>query len=244
MRRELETLLHSQIATTSDLSLLRLSISRPDESIAVYGTLLPPYETSFCAEMKSKFSDLEGLSKLFQFAQEACSELGEWCADQIWSFGLADDEARKVERKAERLFLAEKEARPIEVLDAEIAQLREAMSLVKNHIFVPPTMSGNSISSKVLLLQRYLHLVFEKPSDAKCIVFVKRRYTARLLGELFARIGAPHLRLGILIGTRQGEAGDVKVTFRQQVVTLMKFRKGELNFLVSSYCPIWRRHEY
>ena len=221
-----------------------MSISRPDESIAVYGPLPPPYETSFCAEMKSKCSDLEGLSNLFQYAREATSQLGEWCADQIWSFGLADEEARKVERKAERLFLAEKEARPIEVLDAEIAQLREAMSLVKRHIFVPPTMSGNSISSKVLLLQRYLQLVFEKATDAKCIIFVKRRFTARVLGELFARIGTPHLRLGILIGTRQGEAGDVKVTFRQQIVTLMKFRKGDLNCLVSSYCPILRRHKY
>lgn len=214
-----------------------MSISRPDESIAEYKKLLPPYETAFCGEMKSRFGDLGGLSKLFQFAREASSQLGEWCADQLWSFGLADDEARKVERKAERLFLAEKDARPIEVLDAEIAQLREAMSMVKNHHFVTPKTSGNSISSKALLLQRYLQLVFEKPSDAKCIVFVERRYTARLLGELFARIGTPHLRLGILIGTRRGEAGDVKVTFRQQVVTLTKFRKGDLNCLVSYSLP-------
>ena len=187
--------------------------------------------------MKSKFGDLKGLSKLFQFSREASSQLGEWCADQVWSLGLADEEARKVERKAERLFLAEKETRPIEVLDAEIAELREAMSMVKDHIFLPPSTSGNKISPKVRFLQEYLQLVFEKPSDAKCIVFVKRRYTARLLGELFARIGTPHLRLGILIGTRQGEAGDVKVTFRQQVVTLVKFRKGDLNCLVRSYCP-------
>ena len=233
-------MLHSQIATTSDLSLLRVSISRPDESIAVYRKLVPPYETSFCAEMKSKFGDLEGLSKLFQYSHEASSQLGEWCADQVWSLGLADEEAGKVERKAERLFLAEKETRPIEVLDAEIAELREAMSMVKNHTFVPPSTSGNSTSPKVRFLQEYLQLVFEKPSDAKCIVFVKRRYTARLLGELFARVGTPHLRLGILIGTRQGEAGDIKVTFRQQVVTLMKFRKGYLNCLVRSYCPILR----
>ena len=74
---------------------------------------------------------------------------------------------------------------------------------------------------------------------AKCIVFVKRRYTARLLADLMAserEIGSPNLRIGLLIGTRYGDPGDVRFSFRQQIITLNKFRKGEINCLVS----LWR----
>ncbi len=230
--RKLETLLHCQIATTADLSLLQRSVSRPIEVIAQYDRLQPISETDLCVSLKTGFGDLEILSKLFQFATEATSQLGVWCADQIWSFGLAEEEARKAERKVERLFLAEKESRPVTDLDAELARLRQARSIVGKHNFRPPTATLESLSAKVLLLLNYLNLIFEKPTEAKCIVFVKRRFTARLLGELFTRIGTSHLRLGILVGTQTGEVGDINVSFRQQVVTLMKFRKGDLNCLV------------
>ena len=232
-------MLHCQIATASDLSLLRMSVSRPDESIAAYKPLCRPYDTTLNAKLKAGFKDMVGLTRLFEFAREATSELGEWCADQIWSFGLADEEARKVERKIERSFVADKDSRPVEEQEAEINRLRDAMAVVKDWTFPPPNTIPNSLSSKVQLLQKYLELVFEKPTDARCIIFVKRRYTARLLGELFSRIGTPHLRLGLLIGTRTGDAGDVKFTFRQQVLTLVKFKSGELNCLVRrsrAYC--------
>lgn len=209
-----------------------MSISRPNERIADYDPLPAPYMTPLCAELQSKYGTMESLSRLIRYATAATSDLGEWCADQIFSFALAEEEATKVEAKIERSFNAEKEAQPIEVLDAEVGRVREAKEFVKDHEFPPPSLSGNSLSSKVRRLQGYLNDVFERPTDAKCIIFVKQRLTARLLGELFRRIGSRHLRLGILIGTRTGEAGDVKVTFRQQVITLMKFRKGELNCLV------------
>ena len=230
--RELEAMLHCQIATASNLALLRMSVSRPHESIAAYKPLRRPHDTNLNAKLKVGFKDMVGLTRLFKYAREATSELGEWCADQMWSFGLADEEARKVERKIERSYVADKDSRPIEEQDAEINRLRDAMAIVKDWTFPPPNTVANSLSSKVQLLQKYLELIFEKPTDARCIIFVKRRYTARLLGELFSRIGTPHLRLGLLIGTRTGDAGDIKFTFRQQVLTLVKFKSGELNCLV------------
>ncbi|KAI9705414.1 MAG: Dicer-like protein 1 [Candelina mexicana] len=230
--KELESLLHCQIATTSDLSLLQRSVSRPKEAVAQYGPLLPPFATPLYNILKSKFGDIEVFSKLFKYSREASSQLGAWCADQIWIFGLAEEEGRKVEGKVERRFLSQRDAQPIEVLDADIARIREARDIVSKHIFRSPTATINDISDKVLLLHKHLTRVFERPSEARCIVFVKRRYTARLLGELFSRIGTPHMRSSILIGTRIGEAGDLKVSFRQQVITLLKFRKGELNCLV------------
>ena len=232
--RELEALLHCQIATTADLSLLRMSISRPKEKIAEYARLQPPYTTPLCAQLITMFGDLEAVRRVTAFAQAATSQLGGWCADHVWALALADEEALKIERTTERLFLADKNARPIEKLDADLCRVRQAQTLVREWPFPPPAPMSNGISPKVLILKQYLDQVYEKPCDTKCIVFVKRRYTARLLGQLFSRIGTPHLRLGMLIGTRYGDAGDVKLSFRQQVLTLMKFRKGELNCLFAT----------
>ena len=238
MSRELEVMLHSQIATTSDLSLLRMSISRPDESLAVYGRLAYSYDTPLCSSLKAKFGDLRTLAKSFRNAREATSQLGQWCADHLWRFVLDEEQARKVERKMERKFNRDTANRPVEMLDAELARLKEAEEMVKNWTFAEPDLSEKSLSPKALLLHRYMSLIFEKPSDAKCIIFVKHRYTARLLAQLFGRIGTSHLRPDLLIGTRNGDVGDIRISFRQQVLTLMKFRKGDINCLVSSLYPI------
>ena len=197
-----------------------------------YNRLQAPYMTELCAELERKYGDMESLAKLIRYSAHAAGDLGEWCADQIWSFGLAEEEANKAERKIEKGFLSNKVSRPVKFLDAELKRIREAKEIVGTYPFSPPLDKGNSISSKVKRLRDYLNSVFERPTDARCIVFVKKRYTARLLGEIFRRIGSPHMHIGILIGSRPGEAGDVKFTVRQQVLTLMKFRKGELNCLV------------
>lgn len=225
-------MLHCQIITTSDLSLVRVSVSRPNESVAEYSPLTYPYETPLHSAMKARFGEVEALTKVFSFTREAASQLGEWCADQVWYLALAEDDFMKVERKAERLFLKDKENSPISILDAELKLLREAKEFINQWTFPSPSCMGNSLSPKVLLLQRYLELIYEKPTDARCIIFVKRRYTARVLALLFSRIGTAHLRLGSLIGTRYGDIGDVKVSFRQQILTLNKFRKGDINCLV------------
>ena len=230
--RELEAMLHCQIATTSDLSLLRMSISRPEESLAVYGRLSYAYDTPLCSSLKEKFSDLEALPKFFRNAREATSQLGEWCADHLWRFVLDEDQAIKVERKVERKFNRDTDNRPVEMLDAELIRLKEAKEMVKNWTFTKPDVSEPSLSPKVLLLHKYLSLIFERPSNVKCIIFVKHRYTARLLAQLFNLIGTPNLRLDLLIGSRNGDVGDVSFSFRQQVLTLMKFRKGDINCLV------------
>ena len=227
-------MLHAQIATTADLSLLRMSISRPNENVAVYSKLQFPYVTSLCNALKSRFGVVEPLAKIFKFALEATSQLGEWCADQVWRFALAELETLKIERKIERRFSDDRKAKPVSVLDAQLRQVREAQSFVNEWKFRDPVFEGNDISSKVMVLRNYLNLIFERPTDARCIVFVHRRYTARLLKEIFHHIGSPHLRIGLLVGTRYGDPGDLKVSFREQILTLMKFRKGELNCLVIS----------
>lgn len=225
-------MLHCQIATATDLALLRTSISRPKEHVAEYKALPPPYMTPLCAELDSKYADMEYLSRLLRISKEAASELGEWAADRLWSIALMDEDGGKAERDIEKLFLSQKVVRPVEVLNRELRRVREAREIVKNHVFLPPKLDPKSVSFKVLALRQFLDGIFEKPTDARCIIFVQKRYTARLLGELFKQIGNPHMRLGLLIGTNGSETGGVKFSFRQQVLTMMRFRKGEINCLV------------
>ena len=177
---------------------------------------------------------MESLGRLFRCAKEATSDLGEWAADNLWSVAMKDEEAKKIEREIEQSFLSEKVQRPVDVLNEAVARVREVAEIVKNHTFSPLSFEGNSVSSKVVCLHGFLNSVFERPTDARCIVFVKQRYTARHLTEIFKRIGSPHMKLGLLIGTNSTEAGDMKFSVRQQVLMLMKFRKGDLNCLVSA----------
>ena len=225
-------MLHSQIATASDLALLQMSSKKPQESLAIYEQVEYPYDTDLSKHMMKKFGNVEGLSKIFGKAREATSELGEWCANQLWIFALTDEEARKLEQKTERR--ANKENRPTQILDAQIARVREAKEAVANWPYQPLLLERNCVSPKVLLLHQYLSMAFERPTDSRCIIFVKRRYTARVLAEFLKRVGTSNLKLGVLIGTTYVDPGDIKFSVRQQILTLSKFRKGDLNCLIST----------
>lgn len=233
--KELEMLLQCQIATTYDLTLLRKSVHRPQEEVAGYDPLPLPFETPFYQKLHHQFGSSRGLSRMFRNAKLASSELGSWCADYMWTFLLEPDEVHKIENRLERDFHEDETCKhPLESLDAELAQLRHAVAMIKDHQLQEPNTNMNDLSSKVFVLHNYLNRRFALPTDDKCIVFVRKRYTARLLGELFTRTGTPNLRVGILLGARKGEAGDVKVSYRQQIVTLTRFRKGTLNCLFAT----------
>lgn len=225
-------MLHAQIATASDLALLQMSTKKPQEHLAIYEQVEHPYDTDLSKHMITNFSNVEGLSKIFGKARDATSELGEWCANQLWNFALTDEEARKLEQRTERQ--ANKENRPTNVLDSQIVRVRQAKEAVARWPFQPLELKKNCVSPKVLLLYQYLSMAFEKPTESRCIIFVTRRYTARLLAEFLKRVGTPHLKLGVLIGTRLGDPGDIKFSVRQQILTLSKFRKGELNCLIAT----------
>lgn len=228
-------MLDCQIATAADLSLLRMSISRPKERALKYPRLQPPYLTPLCERLKATFGDLESIRKVLAFAQEATSELGEWCADHVWHLALKDEEARKIERKTERLHNAAREARSASQLDAELEQIRKAQEVVSQWTFQKVTDNFyNNISPKLLILKKYLEHIFKESAHHRCIVFVRRRYTARLLIEMFSQMRIENAKLGVLIGTRYGDAGDVKISFRQQIITLRDFKEGNINCLVSS----------
>ena len=208
---ELEALLHSEIATTSDASLQEFTSVGLEELTAKYDTLGPEFETPLVHQMMEKLKANKVFKRPLTFSREASKELGAWCADQIWSFALGDEELKKLQAKTERHYHAKKVADPIEVLEKQRLQLEEAQAVVNAHTFDPPdyealssnpaSIATSNLSSKVALLISILKESFERPTDDKCIVFVRRKYTARALAMLFShpKIGTPHLKVGTLV---------------------------------------------
>lgn len=198
---ELEGLLHCNIATAADLSLLQYMTTSKKEELAEYEPLRAPFETELYKKLKPLLTGIEALTKPLQFAKEAASDLCTWCADQVWEDCFTDEEMTKLEAKIEREFHAAKVAEPLEVLEARITRLREAKHIVNAHQFRKPKAILEDLSSKVLLLHNILHGRFEMPTNDKCIVFVKQRYAARLLADLFSHenLGVKYLYSGTLV---------------------------------------------
>ncbi|KAH7116051.1 dicer-like protein 1 [Dendryphion nanum] len=232
--KDLETLLHSRIATVSDLKLLQNDITLPEEEVAVYDRLIPAFETPFHQELKMRFGNIEPLQRLFKDSVLLSSELGRWASDVYWSFALSEIEGRKVERRQElRHHRVDTNIRKISDLDKQIAQIREASEYVQGHDFGVPSPTAADLSEKVLLLRHWLGRYYVRTGDALCIVFVERRATARLLNLIFSHIGGPFLHTDILVGNNS-RIGDQKVSLRTQIMTLAKFRRGELNCLFAT----------
>ncbi|KAI9848483.1 MAG: Dicer-like protein 1 [Thelocarpon superellum] len=230
--KDLEALLDCQIATTSDMSLLQQFVHRPQEQMGAYDKLLPPFETPLYRGLHKLLGSVNLLSRAFLDALAASSELGPWCSDHLWSLTLTEDGVRKIERKAERDFEGHMSGEPSSVLEHDLYRLGEARDFIDQHAREPrPTL--DDLSSKVLWLQKFLAQRYSEAGTDKCIIFVQKRRTARLLASLFvhASVGTPHLRVGLLMGTVSAGVNDLQISFRDQVLTLTKFRNGTLNCL-------------
>jgi endoribonuclease Dicer len=208
--RELETLLHAHICTTKDPELAQYTITKSSEEVWSYSPLGPEYQTELGAHMRECFKNNAVLKKPLQFARAASRELGGWCADQVWLYCLGGDEFKRLVAKTERTFHQKKFALP-EILAAQQTRLQDAQDIIRSHTFEAPDFdlslaedekyTSKNLSSKVVKLAIHLKQRFERPTDDKCIVFVERRYTARLLATLFSRqdMGTPHLFVGTLV---------------------------------------------
>ncbi|KAF2188185.1 hypothetical protein K469DRAFT_660734 [Zopfia rhizophila CBS 207.26] len=231
--KDLENLLHSKIATTSDLALLANNISKPMEEFLVYPQLKVPFETPFHQELKARYGDVDAFRKFFDASRQISSELGSWASDIYWSFSFSEEESRKIEMGEERKFHRTRKGISVTKLDEEIARLRGAAEFVRQHEFGVPSPTMKDLSSKVLLLHQWLGLYFSRTDEARCIVFVDRRSTARLLNLIFSYIGGPHLHSNILVGVNSA-IGDLNVSLLSQVKTVARFRRGGLNCLFST----------
>lgn len=230
---ELEGLLHAQIATTKDPTSLQRTVSKPKkEIIATYSHLFQPRETDLTAKLRAVVGGNKLFSKAFAFAVNGSRELGTWFADRLWQLFLHDDELLRIEAKTERRF-ADNMA-TAEVINKHKKAVQTARDLVGKHEFKVP--ADHLLSSKVHLLLRLLKDCFKEPkAKIRCIVFVDMRWTAKLLADLLQQsvIEIPELKVGVLMGANN-EDGYSQTSFRQQLMTIIKFKTGELNCIFAT----------
>jgi endoribonuclease Dicer len=200
---ELEALLHSQIATASDASLLQYTNKKTKEEVAYYDALPPSTESQLFKMVNQLVGGIKECSKPLEYAVTASSDLGSWVADRVLLISFTGEDVKRLEAKIESNFHKQAQINPIPLsnLENRKEKLRSAEQIILAHVFAPPQLSRSQLSSKVLALASKLRERFERTTFDKCIVFVKQRYTAKLLADLFAspQIGTPHLRVGSLV---------------------------------------------
>jgi endoribonuclease Dicer len=199
---ELEALLRCEITTVSNPEVLQYgAVLSKKEIVVKYQPLSPPFETPLYQRMKEKLGDNELFSSAMLFSKKASSELGSWCADWLWALCLTEEETQKLKSKTGRKFRVKRMDELPQVLEDQISKLHEARVIIEAHSFKPPEPTLHHLSPKVMELMGYLRERYERPTDDKCIVFVKQRYTAILLAKLFdhPNIGTPYLRVGSLV---------------------------------------------
>ncbi len=233
---ELEGLLHSQIATVADQSTLQHS-SAKREVLVEYDRRPPDWETALNRKLVELVGGHSVFRKPFAFTATAAAELGPWCADRYWQLFFRDDDAVKLESKTERELL--RESAYSQGMGEKINKVRKAHELVNNHHFVRPSLDPDLLSSKVIHLFRVLRDQFSGVNHKRrCIVFVRQRNTASLLADLLQQpeMKIPGLEPGVLVGGGRPEASwdSQKVTYREQVLTIIKFKKGELNCIFAT----------
>ncbi|KAK1759415.1 hypothetical protein QBC47DRAFT_437129 [Echria macrotheca] len=229
---ELEGLLHSRIATVADPTVLQQTVCKPKkETVLEYDR-----RVACMTELDKSLRILIGGHKLFRkpcaFATTASLELGPWCVDRFWQLHFEQEEMTALEAKTVRN--ARQDA---EEPDRYLKELREAREMVKSHGFSPAVMDSSLFSSKVMKLVEVLRDQFKDDGpNRKCIVFVEQRNTAMMLGDLFQQDGMtiPGVRFGVLMGGGSSNLESPKISFRDQVVTILKFRRGELNCLFAT----------
>lgn len=230
----LERMLCSKIVTISEETLAANNISRPTEHVALYDQLQLEFETPFHKRVKAQYSNVKAFNKFFVTSKRIASELGRWASDKYWSFAFADDQARKLQQREEFQYNKLNGTHVnVEELDAKIQCLKDAALFVQRHDFGTPSLGSDDFSAKVMKLHEWLSMYYKRSDEPRCIVFVEQRQTARLLKLIFDHVGGPNLRCDVLIGVN-ARAGEHNVSLRNQILTVSKFRRGELNCMFAT----------
>lgn len=230
--RDLELMLDSKITTTSNLTLLRQVVNRPEEESWKYPMLNTPFKTKLYEMLEKDYGDIECLEKMFSFSLQATAELGEWCADRVWSHALGEATLPKLYGKLNTAFqrLAVEEA--AEMTEKEKKRITELSEKVAEYDLASGVGIFEQLSPKVKVLVQKLSSLFEEAPDTKCIVFTKQRHTARLLEAVFKELDIASLIPGVLIGIRSGDHLGINSTYHQQFKTMARFKKGDITCLV------------
>ncbi|KAK1674807.1 RNase3 domain-containing protein [Colletotrichum godetiae] len=225
---QLECLLHSEIATVSE-ELLSLNPNKRKiiEREIHYTALVRSSETELVQQIRALIRRNQLFDKELQWATTAMAELGPWVADRFWKLYLTDNTIARLANRTDMNYTG------FDGSGKHTAAVQKLRDIIQSHNFKPPTLGD--VSSKVLRLWDELKVRFSQPTDYRCIVFVEMRLTAVLLAELFKQDGMdlPHLKPAALIGS-QSSAGLANMSFKEQLLTITKFRRGEVNCIFST----------
>ncbi|KAL7929378.1 hypothetical protein V8C35DRAFT_198857 [Trichoderma chlorosporum] len=232
---ELESMLCSKIATISDEALMQSQAHRQQVEVKEYYGRLEESEhsrtrlwdsISRCVRSNPQFK------KHLEFACSASSILGTWCADRYWQLLITDNEMVKIEARTGRDNLE----LDVSAGDKALEALAQVRGIVRGHNFESIQAGSLELSSKVKTLYEVLEDAFCKRQAKRCIVFVEARSTAFLLADLFEQPGMqiPGMKAAYMIGSQSSTAGAAYMSFRDQIMSLQKFRFGESNCLFAT----------
>ncbi|KAM4058838.1 ribonuclease III domain-containing protein [Hirsutella rhossiliensis] len=238
---ELETILCSEIATVSDEVLIESQARRRQIEIKeYYDRLLGPKDarTPLWKQIESLLFDDALYRVHFEATQEAASTLGPWCADRYWELLITDEEVIKRTAKAETVSSGMFAPDGSSEADRVLAAMRQAQSFIRNYdpLKTPTRDSLACFSSKFRTLRQILDEAFSNQNAQRCIVFVQKRYTALLLADAFQHVDQriSEIRPSYLVGSQALSSSIANMSFRDQVLTLVRFKRGEINCLFAT----------
>ncbi|PHH62390.1 hypothetical protein CDD81_7186 [Ophiocordyceps australis] len=239
---ELESILCSEIATISDESLMRSQAQRQQVLVTeMYDKLLSPEDsrTPLWKEIHSLLAEEYEFRDHFQFSQDAASTLGSWCSDRYWQLLMTDMHISKRVSKAQTRTLGSISSDGLTDSDRVSALLNKVQLLTRSSAASKSPevdTSKRDLSSKVITLWHILDEAFRRRQTKRCIVFVQKRYTALLLSEAFEHLANKifGLSTSFLVGSSADSWSISSMSFREQILTLQRFRRGEVNCIFAT----------
>ncbi|KAM0263988.1 hypothetical protein ACHAPA_008477 [Fusarium lateritium] len=233
---ELERALDCEIATVSD-EVLAESMARQKqvEETVEYKTLKSPEDTrtQLWDSILEQISRNELFKASLDFTKECSSVLGPWCADRYWQLSITEIETQRLENRTGDVFFGDK---TVARSDRATEAVRRVGEIVEDHQFGTIKPRSEGLSSKVKSLYEILHHAFTVDGTKRCIVFVEKRFTASLLSDLYNQTSMriSGMTASYMVGGQSGRMNFGRMSFRDQVLTLQKFKRGDINCLFAT----------
>ncbi|KAH6894613.1 hypothetical protein B0T10DRAFT_436261 [Thelonectria olida] len=234
---ELESMLCSEIATVSDEVMTETHKYKQKvvETMETYPRLVFPEHstTRLWDDIDKQVGSNPQFRTALDFTREASSTLGPWCADRCWELLITDNEMAKLSARTDRDFADDFASNQA---DRATESIRFVQANIKGHDLGVIEPNSNQLSSKVKRLYEILQEAFTDFATKRCIVFVEKRYTACLLSDLFQQdqMVIRDMKVAHVVGSQPMKSNLGNMSFRDQVLTLQRFKKGEINCLFAT----------
>ncbi|RMZ90298.1 hypothetical protein DV736_g2478, partial [Chaetothyriales sp. CBS 134916] len=230
--KDLESLLHCKIVTTSDFSLFGFA-SKPKDLSWEYSRYEERTETDFYKKVLFLRDLISELRADFDFAWRASAELGTWFTDRIISYivGRTEAEADGLISKLEQGTVYADMTDPKERA-AALHRTGEIHAIVRTHRFDRLSPLRPLMSPKVEVLLVNLRARYAEFPETRAMVFVKQRWTAVLLYDALEELSIPHIRPGVLTGGGHLARGTISTKTQEQV--LRDFHAGLVNLMFAT----------